>query len=61
MRLDETFGAKQDFSKFPQDLQEGLEGLAADKELSYVSPHGSRFIDWVSKNHYVAVGSCDGN
>lgn len=45
--LDETFGAKQDFSKFPQDLKEGLDRLAADKELSYVSPRGSRFIDWV--------------
>ena len=44
--LDETFGAKQDFSKFPQDLKEGLDRLAADKELSYVSPRGSRFMDW---------------
>jgi hypothetical protein len=45
--LDETFGAKQDFSKFPEDLRESLYRLVADKELSYVSPHGSRFIDWV--------------
>jgi inner membrane protein involved in colicin E2 resistance len=44
--LDETFGAKQDFSKFPQDLRENLTRLAADKELSYVSPRGSIFIDW---------------
>jgi hypothetical protein len=45
--LDETFGAKQDFSKFPQDLRESLTRLAADKELSYVSPHAHGFIDWV--------------
>jgi hypothetical protein len=44
--LDETFGAKQDFSKFPQDLKEGLDRLAADKGLSYVSPRGSKFVDW---------------
>ena len=45
--LDETFGQKQDFSKFPKDLKEGLDRLAADKELSYVSPHTHKFIDWV--------------
>jgi membrane protein YdbS with pleckstrin-like domain len=44
--LDETFGEKQDFSKFPQDLRESLDKLVADKELSYVSPHGSTFLDW---------------
>ena len=45
--LDEAFGAKQDFSKFPQDVRENLNRLINDKEFSYVSPRGSRFIDWV--------------